>query len=233
MSDGSRQRIWFAIGMLVFVIAGSLYVLQPWNSSSTELSPSLTDNEPNNNGTDLILVSGFETASLGDPNAPVIIEEYSDFQCSICRRYVTTIKDQVTEAFVDTGQVYVVFHNFIRYGDESILAAQAAECAGEQDKFWEYHRTLYDEQRGINRGSFTAESIVDFAERLGLDSGVFQTCVDSGKYVAQIEAETAHGRELGIRSTPGFVINGKLVGNISSLDGFQQLINQALQESAE
>lgn len=239
-----RQRIQFAVFFLVVIVIGALFFYQPWNNNDTSTGQNTTQNQTSENNTETSVettstgngstestVDIITTpASLGNADAPVLIEEYSDFQCSICRRYVTTLKDEVNATFVETGMVQVKLYHYIKYGEESILAAQAAECANEQGKFWEYHRTLYDNQRGINRGTFTNESLMGFAEQLELDTAAFETCLTSDKYREKIENDTAMGKERGVRSTPTFVINGEVIGNITSIDMFRQLIEKTTNE---
>lgn len=237
-----RQRIQFAIFFFVIAVAGALFFYQPWQSNESSSSQNTTQNQTSENETPVENPSTENSstestvdittipASLGNADAPVLIEEYSDFQCSICRRYVTTLKDDVNAAFVDTGMVQVKFHHYIKYGEESILAGQAAECANEQGKFWEYHRTLYDNQKGINRGSFTNESLMMFAEQLELDTVAFETCLTSGKYREKVENDTETGKKRGVTTTPTFVVNGKVVGNLTSVDLFREVIEKASEE---
>jgi len=236
-----RQRIQFAVFFFIVAVVGALFFYQPWQSNNNEPSSnSTTENQSQsteNTAVETSTTNSIEPevelivapATLGSPDAPVLIEEYSDFQCLICRRYVTTLKDQVSENFVDTGMVYVKFHHYIKYGEESILASQASECANEQGKFWQYHRTLYDNQKGVNRGSFTNETLLQFAEQLEMDTDAFQTCLSSGKYREKIEQDTADAKVRGVNNTPTFVVNGQVMGNISSVDLFRGIIEKAME----
>ncbi len=236
-----RQRIQFAIFFFIVAAIGALFLNQPWQNNGSQTSSNPTENQSQPAETNSTVdVSTTGTApegelivtpvSLGNADAPVLIEEYSDFQCLICRRYVTTLKDLVNENFVDTGMIQVKFHHYIKYGEESILAGQAAECANEQGKFWQYHRTLYDNQKGVNRGSFTNDSLRMFAAQLELDTDAFDTCLSSDKYRAKVERDTADGKARGVNNTPTFVVDGKVIGNVTSVDLFREIIEKAMND---
>ena len=113
-------------------------------------------------------------------------------------------------------------------GDESIWAAEAAECAADQDKYWEYHDHLFQNQNGENQGAFAKEILKKFAAELGLDTDEFNQCMDSGKHTELIKSDTALAQQIGVQSTPSFLVNGTpLVGAVPSAD-FQSLIEQKL-----
>lgn len=115
-------------------------------------------------------------------------------------------------------------------GEESVWAAAATECADEQNAFWEYHDKLFEEQNGENQGAFSKENLKLFAVELNLNATAFSQCVDSGKYEAQVQADTQAARQIGWSSTPSFVINGQGVVGAQSFDVFQKAIEQALQQ---
>jgi protein-disulfide isomerase len=118
--------------------------------------------------------------------------------------------------------------HFAFLGPESQSAAEASECAADQDAFWEYHDLLFDSQEGENRGAFNDENLKAFAEQLDLDTEQFNECLDSGKYTTLVQNETAAARQLGVQSTPAFVINGQAVIGAQPFDVFQQVIEQEL-----
>jgi protein-disulfide isomerase len=118
--------------------------------------------------------------------------------------------------------------HFAFLGPESQSAAEAAECAADQDAFWEYHDLLFESQSGENRGAFNSDNLKAFAEQLDLDTGQFDECLDSGKYSTLVQNETTAARQLGVQSTPAFVINGQAVIGAQPFDVFQQVIEQEL-----
>jgi protein-disulfide isomerase len=117
-------------------------------------------------------------------------------------------------------------------GDESKYAAEASECAADQDAFWEYHDKLFESQQGENRGSFNKDNLKGFAADLGLDTEVFNECLDSGKYTQAVQEATQIAQSIGVSSTPAFLINGTPMLGAQPFESFQQVIDQALAESA-
>lgn len=113
--------------------------------------------------------------------------------------------------YVDKGQVYFVFFDFPFLGQESLDAAEAARCAQDQGKFWEYHDTLYKSTTGENVGDFKRENLNKFAQQIGLDMSQFGQCMDSHKYLGFLQAELSEGRRIGVRSTPTLIVNQRPV----------------------
>ncbi|NPV78191.1 MAG: DsbA family protein [Anaerolineae bacterium] len=149
--------------------------------------------------------------AMGDPNAPVKVEEYADFQCPACMRFAKNIEPQIIQQYVATGKVYYVFKTFSFLGQESVDAAQAAYCAMDQGKFWEYHDILFANQNGENIGDFTIPRLKAFADTLGLDSSTFNACLDGETHKRKVNDDRASGSNLGVNATPSFVVNEKLV----------------------
>lgn len=146
---------------------------------------------------------------LGKADAPATIDLYADFQCPICRQQDEILR-QIAPQYIDTGEAKVVFHNFAFIGGESVLAAQAAECANDQGKFWDYASYLFDHQTGENVGAFSASNLNQFAQDLKLDSNTFSACLSSGKHAALVQQELQEGRSRGITATPTSFINGQM-----------------------
>ena len=120
--------------------------------------------------------------------------------------------------YIDPGILKLVWHDFAWIGEESRQAAQAARCAGRQGKFWEYHDTLYNNQRGENRGQFAADNLKGFASGLGLDADALGNCLAQGADLVQIRQELADARQMGITATPYFFLNGQrlVAGNVET-----------------
>jgi len=167
----------------------------------------------------------------GESNAPVTMIEFGDYQCPACKRFEETIASQIEEAYIATGRVRLEFRNMAFLGDESIIAAAAAECANEQDAFWPYHDKLFEEQRGENSGAFSFDRLKSFAGDLGLDQPAFDKCLDSTRTQQLVFDETQAGREAGADSTPTFFINGEMVKGAKSFSDFQDVIEKKLAEA--
>jgi protein-disulfide isomerase len=182
-------------------------------------------------------VAQVDSTSMGDPQAPVRMDVWEDFQCSGCMSYSKNIEPQVIQTFVETGQVYYTFHfyPFIDGGQgESHQAANAAMCAEEQGRFWDYHKMLFANWTGENVGDFTGPRLDAFAQALGLDMAAFNKCYAANAYAARIQQDYQEGGTMGVPPTPGIFIDGKVVVSsagqyyIPSFDDISAVIQAAL-----
>jgi len=176
--------------------------------------------------------AGYNPPAMGLESAPVEMVMWGDFQCPFCRRFELTTLPDLIERYVDTGQVRFVWRNFENYGPESHDAAVAAYCAGEQDKFWDYHQTLYENQRGVNSGVFVKPNLQRFADQHGLETAPFNTCIEGISYDAVISADKKLGRSEGVNGTPTFFINGEMIVGAQPTETFVGLIEAALLDAA-
>ncbi len=165
---------------------------------------------------------------LGDQNAPVTIIEYSDFQCPFCGKFFKETESVLREKYIKTGKVKFIYRSFAFLGQESLWAANAARCAGEQDKFWQYHDYLYSNQSGENQGAFSKDNLKSFATALGLNTEKFNACLDSEKYTDLIQKETKAGSEAGVQGTPASFINGTLYPGALPTATFTKIIDDEL-----
>ena len=149
----------------------------------------------------------------GNPNAKLTIVEFADYQCPFCARFQKDVLTPMLKEYVDTGKVRFVFKNLAFLGKESTDAANAALCAKEQNKFWEYHDKLFDSQNGENQGGFAPDKLKGFAAALGLNAAQFNSCLDAQKYNAQVTADNAEAAKNGFQSTPSTAVgNTPIVG---------------------
>ncbi len=167
---------------------------------------------------------------LGSPAAKVAIIEYGDFQCPFCGRFFQTAEKQIIEAYVKTGKAAFVWRDFAFLGEESFRSAEAARCAGEQGKFWDYHDHLFNNQQGENEGAFSDPNLKRFAKELKLDETKFNSCLDSGKFRKQVEATSDSGRSVGVNGTPATFVNGQLVSGAQPFSVFQKVIDEELKK---
>jgi protein-disulfide isomerase len=134
----------------------------------------------------------------------------------------------VLQSYIDSGKVNLVYKHSAFLGQESVWAAQAAECAADQGKFWEYHDLLFDKQNGENVGTFTKENLMAYAKELGLDSTQFDPCLQNDVTLQRVISDTQEGRTAGVTGTPTFFINGKPLVGAQPVETFQSQINAAL-----
>lgn len=175
--------------------------------------------------------------SMGDPNAPVKMVEFSDFQCPYCKQFADTTLQAIVDTYVATGKVYFTYRsmgNFISQnigsgGTESRDSAEAVYCAGEQGKFWEYSQILNANWQGEEVGSFSIDRLNQMAASLGLDPDQFSNCLKNGTHRDRVKQDQADGVAEGITGTPSFLINGKLIVGALPIADFQKEIEAALQ----
>ena len=177
--------------------------------------------------------------STGDADAPITITEYSDFQCPYCKRFADQTERQLIDAYVTTGKVRFVYRSFGSFiGPESGAAAEATYCAGDQEKFWEFHDFLFANHTGENVGDYANRKLEAMAEALGLDMNAFTSCLSSGKYSDQVLQDGKDGIAAGIKATPSFVLTYEVNGETKTrvIEGaqpfaqFQAEIEAALAE---
>jgi len=157
----------------------------------------------------------------GNANAPVTIVEFSDFQCPFCARAEGEIV-KVRDTYKD--QVKIVYKDYpLPIHSNAPKAAEASRCAGEQDKYWEYHDVLF-----ANHSALEVPNLKKFATDLKLDTAKFDTCLDSGKYADEIAKDMAEGSRVGVSGTPAFFINGRLLSGAQPFSAFQEAIDDAL-----
>lgn len=166
--------------------------------------------------------------SEGAPDAPVVVIEYADFQCPYCRQFATGPERQLKTDYIDPGQVRFVFRHMPFIGDESRWAAEAAECANEQGRFWDYHDELFAEQAGENEGAFGPDNLKRFAADLNLNPEQFNQCLDSGQYRDKVQQEMSKGQRLGVTSTPTLFVNGQLIRQGTDYQVLRTAIEAAL-----
>lgn len=173
--------------------------------------------------------------ALGKPDAPVTVVEFADYQCPFCGKFHEQVEPRIIQEYVSSGKVRFIYRDFAfldsiggNDSGESHMAAEAARCAGDQGKFWEYHTYLYKHQNGENQGAFSNQNLKKFAAALSLDTATFNACLDSRKHQAAVVKDTADGRELGVNGTPGTFVNGELIQGALPYENFKAAIEAAL-----
>jgi len=161
---------------------------------------------------------------LGDPNAPVTIIEFSDFQCPFCARFYSQTEIQLIDEYVKTGKARIIYRDFpLSFHPEAEPAALAAECANEQGKFWEFHDKVFQ-----NQASMSIASYKQWAADLGLNTQQFNSCLDSKKYLAEVQKDFNDGAAAGVSGTPTFFINGQKIVGAQPYAAFKSLIDALL-----
>lgn len=166
---------------------------------------------------------------IGDPAAPITILEWGDYQCTYCHRFHETSLNTILDEYVNSGKVNLVFKDFPLNGPDSVLAAEAAYCAGDQGQYWKYHDELYTNWGGERTGWITMDSLNKFASTVNLEIDEFDSCLNEHKYKQKVLELEKFGKDIGIDATPSFlVINDEKVIKIRGnqpIDVFRKAID--------
>lgn len=156
---------------------------------------------------------------VGSPDAKITVVEFSDFQCPYCEKFFTNTLSSIQEDYVKTGKVKIVYRNFpLEFHQQAMPAAEAAQCANEQGKFWEMHDKLFQGQQSWSGSPQAVQTFMSYAKSLGLDSKQFGSCMTTHKYADEIRKDSIDGIALGVNGTPAFFINGKAVSGAMPYD---------------
>jgi len=179
--------------VIIGIITGMFLVFYPESETNSNL---LTTTK---------LISG-GSPILGNSNAPITILEWGDFQCTFCYKFHQSTLDVINEEFIKTGKVKLIFKDFPLNGPDSFLAAQAAYCAQDQERYWQFHNELYKNWGGERTGWITRNSLEKFANTINLNLDEFNKCLDGKKYEQKVTTLHEFGKEIGIDATPSFLV---------------------------
>jgi protein-disulfide isomerase len=211
-----KQRIYIVLGVVGVAIIIAAAIIIPSALPAGDFVTITPQSRP--------MVDG---KALGDPNAPVTIEVFEDFQCPACKSFTEQIEPQIIDTYVATGEVYYIFRHFPFIDDraprnESDQAASASMCARDENRFWDYHDMLFANWDGENQGAFNDKRLVAFAEAIGLDMAAFNTCFEANDHEEEIKSEEQLGRDSGVTGTPSVMVNGRIVSP-GFVPSFQQI----------
>ena len=183
-----------------------------------EPSPKIEQVGPEKITMDTFLLNG--SPILGDPNAPITLVEFGDYQCHYCNVFFESIEDDIIKNYVETGKVKMIFKDYNIIGPDSVKASQGAHCANDQGLFWEYHDILYSNWTGENNGWASGTNLANFAQEVGLDTNEWSECMIQQKHSQTILNSNDDAKALELTGTPAFfVINSN--GEVSKLFGAQ------------
>lgn len=190
-----------------------------------------------------------EANHMGNPDAPVKIVEYSDYQCPFCERFFRDTEPALVETYIATGDVYFTYRSAGNWVSgnigggktESEDAAKAAYCAGDQGKYWEMHDAIFANVLGEDVGSFTDRRLGMIAESIKLDMTEFDDCYSSNKYQDQVDQDATDALQSGVNGTPSFILTytdaatgeevSQMIEGAQPFEAFQQAIDAALAAS--
>ncbi len=221
----NRKAVKLGVGVaavLALVLAGAQLF---WvNQSAPQASPSADDD----------YFKGLVTAgtTIGPADAPVLVEEYMDFQCPACQIAAEQIVKPLIQEYVAQGKVRFAYRFFPFLGPEWVAAAKAAYSAATQNAFWPYQQVLFAQRGTGNRGAYSDANLLKYAEQIGLDVQQFQACYESEDAAVYAEGSFQRARQLGIPGTPTFFVNGRAV-NVGSYAALVREVEAALRQSGQ
>ena len=240
---GSRKDYFLPVSIVIagVLIAGAIVFAMTYKGGSSAGGGSAAQQQTATSTADVMKL-GSRDVILGDANAPVTIIEYGDYQCPYCNMFFVETQPLIVKNYIDTGKVKMIFRNFIvndRTSDqhESHNSALAAECAKDQNKFWDFHDALSqlefnDEtanpQTAENNGNLSRDAFMTIAKTLGMDQDKFASCFDSGQYSSEVQQESDQAMKYGLSATPTFFINGQQVIGALPYSQFQTGIDSLL-----
>ena len=165
---------------------------------------------------------GYDPARVrGNPKAPVMIVEFSDYECPYCHQAELTVKE-VLAKYGDKVSLAYRDYPLTAIHSQAESAAEGSRCALEQGRFWEYHDRLF------TASNLDKDALTEYARKLKLDDKQFGACLTSGKYKAEIDKDIQEGRKAGVSGTPGFFINGIALSGSQPKDAFTRVIDEEL-----
>lgn len=233
MSDTRKIPVLPIVIALGAAVALMLAVASGGSGAGDESPATVTSSENAGSSqlTELARRKADDPMALGDVDAPVVMIEYSEFQCPFCGKYSRDTAPKLVEKYVDQGLLRIEFRDFPYLGDESDLAARAARAAAEQDSFWPFHERLFAEQPPPNSGRLDRERLSGIAKDLGLDTDRFLKDMDSDEVAAAIERDRDEGMAIGVTGTPAFLINDRVLMGALPTEDFVETIDAAIKDA--
>ncbi|MGI0072342.1 MAG: DsbA family protein [Nitrosotalea sp.] len=193
------------IGVVVAMIVIFFFI---FGQNIMKTTPELASQNPPNPAqkATLDVLTGNSSPILGSKDAPITMIEFGDYQCFYCHKFFNNTESGIIKNYIDTGKVKMIFKDFTIIGQDSITAANAAHCAQEQGKFWEYHDALYNSWSGENTGWASSTNLVQYAKQVGLNPDQFNQCMTQAKYMQVVQGSVSDANTLGLTGTPDFFI---------------------------
>ncbi|NNJ10658.1 DsbA family protein [Chloroflexales bacterium ZM16-3] len=183
---------------------------------------------------DVLKTSDDDPRAMGSPSAPVTIYEFTDFECPFCQQFFEETRPQLIQQYVDTGVVRLIARDFplIQIHPSAMIAAMAGQCAADQQMFWPMYEMLFathqEEWGGVPKRDH--DVMIDLAGRIGLDTAAFTSCLDNPDTQQAVLDEAESAGQLGVNSTPNFMINGQMIRGALPFSNFSTLIKQMTQQ---
>ena len=243
--NGLLIGIIILVGVAAFFAGSYTSNLNSNQISTTDLDEAMAKLElkllqnklPTKQAAEPVKISVDDDPIIGDPNAPITIVEFSDFQCPFCARFHTQTLPSLLVEYIEQGKVKIVFRDFPIQSihPNALPASVAAECANDQNKFREMHDALFENQNNWNKlETIDALSLFSqYASDMQLDQESFDSCLNSGKHIPEIQNDLNDGRDYGVSGTPGFFVGNDQIGFVElkgaqPFESFKKVIDAQL-----
>ena len=174
-------------------------------------------------------VTGNSRYVEGNKNAKVAVVEFTDFQCPFCGQYFTNTYGQIKKDYIDTNKISYAVQNLpLSFHPNAHISAEAAECAGDQKKYWEMHDKLFSGQTEWSNEADPKPKFEGYAKAIGMNVDTFKKCIADGKFKQKVDDDNALATKVGASGTPTFIINGKLLVGAQPYSEFQKALDEAL-----
>ncbi|GAA4872857.1 DsbA family protein [Saccharopolyspora cebuensis] len=230
MGGTSAKRKWLNVtaAVLVAVVAFLLGHLVTSQGGSDRAAPQQAEQQQESPLAKLARRTPGDPLALGRHDAPVVMLNYGDYRCPFCAKFSQDIEPELIKRYVDSGVLRLEWRDFPIFGEESIEAAKAGRAAAAQGKFWEYLGAIYHDSPGRGHPPLPHDTLIDYAEQVGItDIARFEADMNSPATLSAIQADAVEGSEIGVSSTPTFLVNGDPILGAQPLDQFVQAIEQA------
>ena len=218
MQNNQQNQIASAILIVGILIAGAILL-------KGGRVPEPTDNYIQNSYVGLDRIDTGLDRTLGKTQAKVTVIEYADFQCPFCGVFFKNTEGVIVNNYVKTGKARFIYRDYAFLGPESERSAEAARCAGDQGKFWEYHDYLFGHQNGENQGNFSDLNLETFATKIkGLETNAFNKCLDSGKHAQEVADSVSAGMAESVNGTPRTFISAGKELTVAQISEINQII---------
>ncbi len=230
MSGTGAQKKWLTLTAVVLAAAAVFLLgyLLAAQSGATRAAPQQAEKQQESPLAKLARRSPADPLALGRPDAPVVLLNYGDYRCPFCAKFSRDIEPELIERYVRDGLLRIEWRDFPIFGEESLEAAKAGRAAAAQGKFWEYLGAIYRAAPERGHPALPHDKLVDYAEQVGIaDIPRFQTDMNDPATMAAIQADATEGSQIGVSSTPTFLVNGDPILGAQPLEQFAGAIEQA------
>lgn len=240
MSERKNVVVPAVVAAIAAIVVLAIVVMPTFGSDSGESDSTATQGSAEDAGTaqdkaweQLVRREPDDPMAMGEVDAPVVMVNYSEFQCPFCGKFARDTEPTLIEQYVEDGTLRIEWRDFPYLGPESTTAAHAGRAAAAQGKFWEFHDAMYADQLPPNSGKLDEDYLAGIAEGLDLDVDQFRTDMNSKATASAVQDDFAEGQAIGVTGTPAFIINGVPVIGAQPTQVFQDTIEKAAEEATQ